>query len=138
MRRILLSLSTLVAVILLAGVGAARASDPEVDGTWDLYWGSRPKVSTITVDLHQSGMALTGTALIPPEVMEDGAHTTKVPIMGGTVAGDHVVFQLAEMTKAGEMTLAFNGVVTADTIEGYVAGVAAHPEEEVPFDGIRR
>ena len=138
MRRILFSPSALIALILLVGLGAVRAVAPEVSGTWDLYWGTRPNISTVTVTLHQAGMALTGTATIPPETMEDGVHTTEVPIMGGSVAGDHVLFQFEEMTKAGLKTLAFHGTVAADTLEGYVAGVATNPSEEVPFDGIRR
>jgi hypothetical protein len=140
--------------------GNAQGQAPPVDGTWEISWDMPGGSHTITLQLHQEGNVLNGTAHMPAMMVTGEDEDWQTPISDGRIEGDHVFFRIplglgmeehmqGHMGADSDRVLQFNGVVGsrgvmggfltgASMMQGVMTGGAGNPAMEIPFKGFRR
>lgn len=121
------------ASLLLAALAALTVASPaaaqDVTGTWELTWETPQGARTTTFTFAQSGMEVTGTAL-----MGRGDMVREVAIQNGMLHGDQLTFTLTFGMGERSMSQTFAATVTGDTMEGKVTTQFG----ELPFKGARK
>lgn len=126
MRRTFAPLALLAAAFLVASSPAAAQ---EITGTWELSWETPQGARTTTFTFAQSGMEVTGTAL-----MGRGDMVREVPIQNGMLHGDQLTFTLTLGMGERSMSQTFAATLKGDTMEGKVTTMRG----EMPFTGARK
>lgn len=126
MRRSTALLALFAAAFLVA---SSPASAQEVTGTWEISWETPQGARTTTFTFTQSGMEVTGTAL-----MGRGDMVREVAIQNGMLHGDQLTFTLTLGMGERSMSQTFAATVKGDTMEGKLTTMAG----EMPFTGARK
>ena len=126
MRRTFAPLALLAAAFLVASSPAAAQA---ITGTWELSWETPQGARTTTFTFAQSGMEVTGTAL-----MGRGDMVREVAIQNGMLHGDQLTFTLTLGMGERSMSQTFAATVKGDTMEGKVTTMRG----EMPFTGARK
>lgn len=114
---------------LAALVVASPAAAQDVTGTWELTWETPQGARTTTFTFAQSGMEVTGTAL-----MGRGDMVREVAIQDGHIHDGQLTFTLTLGMGERSMSQTFAATVKGDTMEGKVTTMRG----EMPFTGARK
>lgn len=128
MRRTTAPLALFAAALALLAVSSPAAAQG-VTGAWELSWETPQGARTVTFTFAQSGMEVTGTAL-----MGRGDMVREVPIQNGMLHGDQLTFTLTLGMGERSMSQTFAATLKGDTMEGKVTTMAG----EMPFTGARK
>ena len=104
------------AILLLVCSAAAAGLDGRwaVEVTPQTSKGTQGNSYGTILDLRTNGSQLTGS-VIPMQ----GKTAHSIPIVGGTIDGDHFVFSTLQSSKKGDSTMAeWEGTVSGDQITG--------------------
>lgn len=118
----------LVALLALLAFSSPAAAQ-DVTGTWELTWETPQGARTTTFTFAQSGMEVTGTAL-----MGRGDMVREVAIRDGHIHDGQLTFTLTLGMGERSMSQTFAATVTGDTMEGKVTTMRG----EMPFTGVRK
>jgi hypothetical protein len=128
MRRTAAPFALFAAALAFSAVSSPAAAQ-EVTGTWELSWETPQGARTVTFTFAQSGMTVTGTALMGRADM-----VREVPIQNGMLHGDQLTFTLTLGMGERVMAQTFAATVKGDAMEGKVTTMRG----EMPFTGARK
>jgi len=109
------------AIFTLVLAAAVHAQDAKVDPTGTWVWSNPGRNGapgrTNTLVLKAVGDTITGTLTAPAR----GGKTTDTEISDGKLAGAKLTFNATRKYGTNEVTMAYSGVVSADSIKGTIS-----------------